>query len=415
MKNIFLFFCFFVSKILAQETQPVLYPVYKNGKMGYMNNDAKLRIKCELEPEDWYELKNKTEEVFAAKNDGKYYLVKPTGALVSNTPYQSLHFDIPNKLIRAELVDDGKKLFDTKKVVWLNYKGEQIMPNQFDCNYFECGYNFNNDLFVFTKNKKRGAINRKGDIIIEPKYEDLTDFKNGYAIFESVENGKFGVVAQNNKILISAKYERISNVSEDGYFFAMKNTNTGKLTVVVNMAGKELKDLGKFKLSYVYTTQAVYKNNVAVMQDTVSKLFALIDRMGNIISKPKYTGFISLNEENIFVFNINGTKSENDAWFERTGGIWVLVDGTTGKEIGVPFKATKVKPFQNGMAAFQLNDKWGFINKNGTVSIPPKFVETPDGFDQELCRMVDKAKSFGGLSEIGYINKKGEYIWPVQK
>ncbi len=417
MKIIFSILCFFTSNVKAQQSLSVMYPVYKNGKMGYINKEGKILFKCDLETEDWYELKNKTEEVFAAKNDKKYYLANRSGDLVIKNAFKNLFFDIPNKLIRAELDEKEESSFGfgPHKVVWLNYKGEQIMPNKFDCNFFECGYNFNNNLFVFTKNEKRGAVNRKGEIIIEPKYKDLTDFKNGYSIFESDENGKFGIISQNNKILISAKYERISNVSEDGYFFAMKNTPTGKLTVVVNMAGKELKSLGKLKLSYAYTTQAVYNNNVAVMQDSVSKLFALVDRMGNIITKPKYAGFISLNEDNIFVFNINGTKLENDAWFERTGGNWVLVDGTTGKEIGTPIKANKVKPMQNGLAAFEINDKWGFINNLGKITIEPKFTETPDGFDNELCRLIRKSKEVFSLSEIGYINKKGEFVWPVQK
>ena len=75
-------------------------------------------------------------------------------------------------------------------------------------------------------------------------------------------------------------------------------------------------------------------------------------------------------------------------------------------EVVIPFKYDNALNFSEGLAAVELNGKWGFINKSGKVVIPFKY---------------DYAWSFSeGLSAValngkwGFINKSGKEVTPIK-
>lgn len=393
-------------------SRAVWFPVYKDGQMGYMDSTGKLVIDCTLDPVPYYEMQNVTEEVFIAKHDEKYYIVNRQAKLVSETGYDKLVIDKKQKLIRAETGESSLMSGVAPQVSWLNYQGQQVNASSYPCGFFECGYYYYNNLWVITKDGKKGAVNLKGEMVIEPKYESLTDFTNGYAVFRYTKDGKCGLLSQNNKIMISPKYDEMSSATKAGDFFAMKNTPTGKLTVAVNIAGREVKPLGTLRIGYVYTRLAVDDNNTAIVQDTVTKLFGMVNYKGDILVKPKYNGFSFGLSEGLVAFNIGGTRGEDDAWNERTGGKWVVVNAA-GKELCKPFAADKLEYFSEGLAPVQVNNKWGFVNANGVIVIRPQFEEKPGSFENGLCRIVKQSEDLDAPDGVGYINKKGVFVWEV--
>ena len=91
-----------------------------------------------------------------------------------------------------------------------------------------------------------------------------------------------------------------------------------------------------------------------------------------------------------------------------------LID-TTGKEI-YPTTSTEMIVFDEGLAPVGINGKVGFINTKGEIVIEPQWDNVME-FENGLCMVIN-----GGMfwhakahTEFGYINKKGEYVWPMTK
>jgi hypothetical protein len=83
----------------------------------------------------------------------------------------------------------------------------------------------------------------------------------------------------------------------------------------------------------------------------------------------------------------------------------------------------KAEGFSEGLAAVSINDKWGYINKNGEFLIEPRFNEAlpftdglafvkVGGYDADAVN--DVVGGFEAEGKWGYINKAGSYIWSPQ-
>lgn len=69
---------------------------------------------------------------------------------------------------------------------------------------------FNEGLAAFKQQDgKVGYINKQGDIVIQPIFDNGLSFKNGYAVVE--QNGKMGFINTGGKIVIEPKYTRVGN------------------------------------------------------------------------------------------------------------------------------------------------------------------------------------------------------------
>ncbi len=82
--------------------------------------------------------------------------------------------------------------------------------------------------------------------------------------------------------------------------------------------------------------------------------------------------------------------------------------------------------FHEGLAAIQIKDKWGFMDKTGTLVIPPQFidvgdfseglaaVELPIDQDKETPCKMDDTSSYTVAKKFGYINHTGKLVIPPQ-
>ena len=66
---------------------------------------------------------------------------------------------------------------------------------------------------------------------------------------------------------------------------------------------------------------------------------------------------------------------------------------------------TEIENFSEGLARFKKNNKYGFMDKTGTVVIEPQFPDAKD-FSDGLAR-VCTGISYG---QWGYIDKTGKYV-----
>ena len=74
------------------------------------------------------------------------------------------------------------------------------------------------------------------------------------------------------------------------------------------------------------------------------------------------------------------------------------------KEIIIPCKYDVATPFSEGLAAVVLNNKYGFIDKEGKDVIPLKYDLISSSFSEGLVSVMLKGK-------WGFIDKNGTEYW----
>ena len=95
--------------------------------------------------------------------------------------------------------------------------------------YSEMGKN--SELIAFNKGKLWGYLDRRGKIVIQPKYSWSESFVKGAAIV--MLDGKQGLISTSGKELIAIEYDEITRVESD-FFIIEKETKRG----LVNQVGK---------------------------------------------------------------------------------------------------------------------------------------------------------------------------------
>jgi len=98
--------------------------------------------------------------------------------------------------------------------------------------------------------------------------------------------------------------------------------------------------------------------------DSVGEKSFLVDLTGKKISKDYYV---------IQRLNSNCFRVTNTSYLHG------LIDGQ-GRE-KVPPRYKEIRAYREGLAAFYINDRWGFVNENGREVVPAKYTEVGDFHD----------------------------------
>jgi hypothetical protein len=88
------------------------------------------------------------------------------------------------------------------------------------------------DRAIIGVGNKRGAVDGRGRMAIEPKFEFLAYFENGLALFR--EGGQYGMVDRNGDVVIPASYERLGRFEKTG----MAEATSRGVTVWIDRTGK---------------------------------------------------------------------------------------------------------------------------------------------------------------------------------
>jgi hypothetical protein len=152
--------------------------------------------------------------------------------------------------------------------------------------------------------------------------------------------------------------------------------------------------------------------------------YGAMNRKGELIIEPCF-------DSAVYYFREGLAEAEID-------GKWGFVDKKYRIKIKPQFEWTW--GFSEGLAPVQLNGSWGFIDRSGKIVIEPRF-EVTCFFSEGLASVRLKDKKYGfinkkgetvidyqfdvacsfenGLSlvsignKMGYIDKKGKYIWDL--
>lgn len=184
-----------------------------------------------------------------------------------------------------------------------------------------------------------------------------------------------------------------------------------------------------FNCSLTSFSQKVYNNGL--FRVYINGKVGFVDSSGKIVVQPKYDSVSDFNSQ----CNCATAKNEENLWgIINIQGDWIVPPKfTTVGVIGAGYVPVQekgenkfkfidvfgnvlvsgfdfVRSFSNGLAAVNIDNKWGFINLKGEIAIPPKY--TLDGYLHLKMPQLSAVGDFSdGLAGV-IINGKQFYIRP---
>jgi len=346
-----------------------------------------------------------------------------------------LEEDLSSYLIDRREMDflkASKSSFDGKlKYGYINRKGEWVIQPNFDEVEDISGlidYNFGKtsslykDIYTKAKlNDKWGFINIHGDWVIQPIYDLVTGFNGKY--FSHVNlNGKIGYINRKGEWFGKFVYDN------NGYLLKKENDKWG----FVNQKGEwiikpEFKKLNEFdNKDFALAKQNgkwgfIDRNGYWIIQPEFEKLIEF--RLDNAIAQ--FSGKCGvINRKGEWVINPHFDEINNISywWFGDTP---INIDSfsyyhvklaeksgiidNTGNWF-VPLQLSEIEIDSNDNSKYRnvkLNNKWGIISVSGGWAIKPEF-----GLDDhpQYYNEIDKACVASQNGKFGYINSQGSWI-----
>lgn len=286
---------------------------------------------------------------------------------------------------------------------------------------------------------KWGVIESSGKWLIQPMFDYIDGFDNGFAVV-SMGEGR-GVIDERGKWLIQPIFEEIGKFRGD------------------IASARQSDEFGFIDKSGNWVIKPIFNNvfSEGFVEDLcgveIDDKWGYIDKSGNVVLKPKYDGVNSFCDGHAIV-SLNekfGLIDRYGNWVIHPIYDWLLhwQDGTyvatLGEKSGVISRSNQwivqpvfedFSPIDNQMAAVNSDGKFGAINKFGEWLIQPIYEEGLF-FNQDVARacisekygyidkmgnwiiqpMFDTAESFvGGLALVslngkyGYIDKEGNWV-----
>jgi len=234
---------------------------------------------------------------------------------------------------------------------------------------------------LFRSGGKVGLLGTDGELVLEPTYDAIKKFRNGYA---KVNNGElWGMIDANGKVIIPVEYEEVGNIYKEAGVYGKKDgilgiIHNGSFNPIDN-ATKVHNFYGDSKLTYASRekkTGFVNSKGEWVLEPTFDKARAFSNGLAPVAQGKKW-GYINEKGEMVIepqfrdaeVFSKSGFAPVKDkAWgFINTSGE-VIIPMEYGISGNFAFlKGSEEKGFVNGVARVKSKKGWGFFNEKGEL------------------------------------------------
>ncbi len=245
--------------------------------------------------------------------------------------------------------------------------------------------------------EKKGIINKKGEYVIKPQFDDVKEFSEGLARVKV--DGKWGYIDYKGKMVVKPNFV-IAQAFSEGLAWVFIDTvewkqwSDGKHLCYARKAGL-IDKTGEYVIKPQYDHAGKFRHGLAWVE--IDGKYGFIDKMGNMVVEPQFDGI--------------ALKYENGFYIVCKHRYYGVVD-TTGKIIFEP--KSMIKPiFHEDYARISTGERrwvpsnYGYIDKTGKIVIEPQF-----DFSQDFCNGFAQVSDETDL--YGFINKKGELVIPYQ-
>ena len=268
---------------------------------------------------------------------------------------------------------------------------------------------YSDGLSAYYENGLWGFISPGGKAVIEPAYDEVTDFDGDFALVK--KSGKWGVINKTGKLVFQCEYDSISSF-DDGVALA----DTGGLKHYLYSDGK------KKSLSTSYEFHE-YSDGFARVKDIKNGKWGYIDHKGVIRVNPKYdtaTDFqaghavVSLNGKTYSINKAGDRKSldfrpdQNIVTFSNGAGYVENSNGTfsfftKGYNV-MPGEYEQINDFSDGLARVKnKNGNIFYLNEDGKVVLALRDYADAGDFNEGKAWVRKNAM-------YGYVNKTGALV-----
>ncbi|MCB9357734.1 MAG: WG repeat-containing protein [Calditrichaeota bacterium] len=297
-----------------------LYPVFENGKWGFVDENGDMAVEPQYEWADamtegmarvkqndkWgyvnlagqlvvepkYERARRyTEGHGAVRENGKYGYLDRSGNVVVEFQYSKLAQEFSEGLAAVPNAE--------KKFGFINERGETVIPHQFDNAHV-----FQEGLAAAEINEKWGFIDKTGKWVIEPQYVWTDKFVNGHSLIRvgTQPDVDYGLITRDGKLLFTLKTLHAKTPS-DGLVLVQKDQKWGFVDYS-----------GVFVLPATYDAAFSFSEGLAAVR--IGNGWGYVDRSGKL----------ALNLE----YNLAEEFHDGIARVTWPGGTWGYVDLTGG-------------------------------------------------------------------------------------
>lgn len=264
------------------------------------------------------------------------------------------------------------------------------------------------------ENAKYGYIDITGKVVLQFKYDEATEFKDGKAVVKIKE--KYYLIDKMGKNLTKEGYDGGIGESSEGLRGVYKNKKGGYINnkgeVIIPLKYDEIEDFrygiavvtlnnkdalidktGKEKMGFIYDEIVFYREN----QNIKSELFLVI--------KNKKVGYINEKGETVIEPKYDdGSPFYKDKAIVKKGNKNILIE-SNGKEIGEIKSKYGYHLILNNkyILIFNLKNKLiykhGLMDLDGNMVLPPKYYEIEE-FNNDYSVVRDNYK-FGVIDKTG--------------
>lgn len=296
---VIIMFIFILKNVLTEREERnkeyEYFALYSASKWGIINQEGETIIQPSYQ--EMIVVPDKTKDVFICtyninEETGEY----STKALNSKneeifTNYEQIeaieNIDKNDNIWYEENILKVKK---NDKYGLIDLNGRELLPCEYD--EIEALEGIENSIVIIKDNKK-GIINSKGSIIIEPIYSEVKNlgdtYKEGYITID--EEGRQGLISTTKKQLLENQYEEIQQVYLANYYLIKEN---GELKLV-NSSGEILLEEGFDDIKSVTTKGIIF---------TKGDLYGEIAITGETIIEPNYQ-YLKQVEEGTYIAKQN--------------------------------------------------------------------------------------------------------------
>ena len=376
------------------------------------------------------------EGMLLVKQGEKYGVINMNGIQVIDNEYDNIavdnYYNVNSKYEKTGFIV-CKREDSGYRYGYINYKGDKVLDTEYteiervtemedDDNIYKDGqegilknkkeilnyeyenitYNSYNDVFVIQRNGKQGVADREGKIKIDPKY---TEMSFGGIYLNVIEDGTNKVIDLNG------------NEVTDGYIYRMPTTD-GNYSIVYgeDEIYKIIDNNGNIVVDKSYTYIEELGNNYYIVASYNNN--GIIDLSGRSLVDLRYSSIFKLDNTNLLQANISSTNTVSlinnnmqvvatmeNAGIEVEDNYVRLYSETDNRYFDYSGnELTAQELFQNNnLYAKKINDKWGFVDKDGNVKV------------QNEYDMVTELNEYGfaGIKKDGkwgVINSNGEIV-----
>lgn len=283
------------------------------------------------------------------------------------------------------------------KYGYLNQEGEVAIEPR-----FEQTTGFSDGLAGVTMDgEKWGYINEAGEMVIEPRFEGFGewraagDFVDGLAL---VYAGKqYGYIGRDGEYRLKPQFQWASTFSQGRAIVCDANDaqyyiDTAGRAVIPKSRTMRFRCLGEFS------------ENLAPVEDS-NYLWGYMDTAGSVVVRPQYTEAGPFREGLAMVFN---EEYDKYGFIDAKGTMMIQPAFSVPRELSPPECGYDWGNFHDGLAAVNVQGRWGYVDKTGDMAIAPQFAWA----STFLHGLAVVAMSRADSANVGVINRKGEVVVP---